>query len=97
MIRGPVVNQRIDHLNSLAGRYSFDFRSQFVGETVKSIVEQWDGGPDDRGLRQGRSERYFSVHFEAPLARPGDCVNVRIDRVTPGRTFGTTETSLLLL
>ena len=39
-------------------------------------------------FRTGRCERYFAVHFEAPDARPGDLVRVRISRVTPTRTFG---------
>jgi threonylcarbamoyladenosine tRNA methylthiotransferase MtaB len=88
-VRGPVVNQRIDYLNHLADRHSFDFRSQFVGEMVKAIVERWDTSTADTGLRQGRTERYFAVHFDAPLAKPGDRLDVRIDRVTPSRTFGT--------
>jgi len=87
-VRGPVVNQRIDHLISLADRHSFRFRSQFIGERVNAIVERWDAGSVDAGLRQGRTERYFSVHFDAPFAQPGDRLEVRIDRVTPGRTFG---------
>lgn len=43
----------------------------------------------DSGPRVGRADRYFAVHFDAPEARPGDVLRVRIDRITPTRTHGT--------
>jgi len=39
-------------------------------------------------FHHGRCERYFDVHFESENVSAGDLVNVRIDRVTPTRTFG---------
>jgi threonylcarbamoyladenosine tRNA methylthiotransferase MtaB len=44
--------------------------------------------------RHGRCQRYFDVHFENDCAATGDVatgdlVDVRIDRVTPTRSFGT--------
>ncbi|MGA2442133.1 MAG: tRNA (N(6)-L-threonylcarbamoyladenosine(37)-C(2))-methylthiotransferase MtaB [Tepidisphaeraceae bacterium] len=91
-IRGPIVGQRIDLLRRLAGAFSLDFRSTFVNQTVQLLVERERSTP---GLwRHGRCERYFDVHFENDCAATGDAatgdlVDVRIDRVTPTRTFGT--------
>jgi tRNA A37 methylthiotransferase MiaB len=92
-VRGPVVNERIAHLRARAKAHSFAFRRQFVGETVELLVEH-DGDPKGEagcataGVRHGRCERYFAVHFEAPHARPGDFVRVRVDDVSPERTWG---------
>ena len=85
-VRGPVVNERIDVLNERARRWSFEFRKQFAGETVELLVE---GGSDDATTRHGRCERYFGVHFESTGVQTGQLVRVRIDRVTPLRTWGT--------
>ncbi|HSU65596.1 MAG TPA: TRAM domain-containing protein, partial [Tepidisphaeraceae bacterium] len=71
-----------------AEQYSLAYRSQFVGETVQVIVERDQSQTTSRHLRHGRCERYFAVHFEAPDARPGDVLPVRIDRLTPTRTHG---------
>jgi tRNA A37 methylthiotransferase MiaB len=81
-VHGPVVNERIDTLRARATEHSYRFRQSFVGQTVQILVEQ--GEP-----RHGRCERYFDVHIDDADARPGDFHDVRIDRVTPTRTFGT--------
>ncbi|HTL28225.1 MAG TPA: MiaB/RimO family radical SAM methylthiotransferase [Tepidisphaeraceae bacterium] len=39
-IHGPVVNQRIELLNARAQQHSFEFRRQFLGETMELLVEQ---------------------------------------------------------
>jgi threonylcarbamoyladenosine tRNA methylthiotransferase MtaB len=85
-IRGPVVNERIDLLNALAREHSHSFRQQFLGETVEVLVEQ----PQDPSspLRHGRCERYFDVYFHDIAAKPGDTVRLRLERVTPQRTWG---------
>ncbi|HXE53146.1 MAG TPA: radical SAM protein, partial [Tepidisphaeraceae bacterium] len=86
-IHGPVVNDRIEELNRRSLAHSLAFRSQFMGDPVNVIAES--SRPGQVGdLRQGRCERYFMVWFEAPLVRPGDCVRVRIEQVTPTRTVG---------
>jgi threonylcarbamoyladenosine tRNA methylthiotransferase MtaB len=84
-VRGPVVNQRIDHLTARGVANSHAFRKQFLGEIVELLVEQPE---DSETLRHGRSERYFDVWFDDPGVEVGDAVQVRIDRVTPTRTFG---------
>jgi threonylcarbamoyladenosine tRNA methylthiotransferase MtaB len=91
-IRGPIVGQRIDLLRRYAGAFSLDFRSTFINQTVQLLVERERSTP---GVwRHGRCQRYFDVHFEndsaaTGAAATGDLVDVRIDRVTPTRTFGT--------
>jgi tRNA A37 methylthiotransferase MiaB len=93
-VRGPVVNARIDALRARAAVHSLVFRQQFIGQTVELLVEhEREDGPagagEFAGLRHGRSERYFPVHFDDPAARPGDFVRVRVERVTPEGTTGT--------
>jgi threonylcarbamoyladenosine tRNA methylthiotransferase MtaB len=79
-----IASQRIASLNSLADRYSYEYRRQFVGNEVELLVEQ---GSHDT-LRHGRTPRYFDVHFESEDVRVGDAVTVRITQVTPTRTHG---------
>jgi threonylcarbamoyladenosine tRNA methylthiotransferase MtaB len=92
-VRGPVVNERIDRLREIATHHSLEFRRQFVGEDVQVLVERKSGDEDESaplaGHQHGRCERYFPVHFEGEHLEPGTPARVRIDRVTPTRTFGT--------
>jgi threonylcarbamoyladenosine tRNA methylthiotransferase MtaB len=88
-VYGPVINRRIDRLHQLANEFSCSFRQRFVGRTVEVITEREPADSPERTIHHGRCERYFTVHFEAPTALPGQVVSVRIDRVTPARTFGT--------
>jgi threonylcarbamoyladenosine tRNA methylthiotransferase MtaB len=84
-VRGPVVNARINTLAACGLAHNYEYRRQFVGETVEILVEQ---PRRFETLRHGRCARYFDVHFDAPNRQAGDLVCVRIDRVTPNRTFG---------
>jgi MiaB/RimO family radical SAM methylthiotransferase len=84
-IRGPVVNQRIEHVAARGLAHGLEFRKQFLGETVELLVEH--ANPFET-LRHGRTSRYFDVWFDAPQVRTGDAVRVTIDRVTANRTFG---------
>jgi tRNA A37 methylthiotransferase MiaB len=87
-VRGPIVDQRIDLLRLRANAFSLDFRSTFVHQTVQVLVER-EHRTADTDLNHGRCERYFDIHFESEIASPGDLIGVRIDRVTPTRTFAT--------
>jgi threonylcarbamoyladenosine tRNA methylthiotransferase MtaB len=109
-VRGPIVGERIRLLQKKSLDFSYEFRKQFVGDTVELLVEReasfaqfsrvaCDARPEasdakslsallEPGLRHGRCERYFDVHFESDETDTGDLVTVRIDRVTPMRTFG---------
>src|SRR4029078_6813859 len=84
-VHGPVVNQRIDHLAACGLAHSYEFRKQFLGETVEVLVERPKAFET---LRHGGSERYVDVHFDDSTVVAGDSVRVRIDRVTPRRTIG---------
>jgi threonylcarbamoyladenosine tRNA methylthiotransferase MtaB len=87
-VRGQIGNQRIDFLRVKSNQFSLEFRTSFVSETVQVLVErQHSNAVAD--LHHGRCERYFDVHFESDAVAPGDLVTVRIDRVTPTRTFAT--------
>jgi len=88
-IHGLVVNERIEALNTRARDFSHACRRGFVGETVELLVERKQGGDGAEQARHGRCERYFTVHFESPEPLTGQAVRVRIDRVTPHRTWGT--------
>jgi MiaB/RimO family radical SAM methylthiotransferase len=97
-IHGPIVNERIDTLRQRAVEHSLAFRRQFVGKTVEVMVERpnAEGRSDAQrlSLQHGRCERYFPVYFEFPRQLIGQCVRVRIDRVTAQRTFGTLDSAI---
>jgi tRNA A37 methylthiotransferase MiaB len=85
-VHGPVVNERIERLNSMARQHSFDFRRKFVGESVEILVEQ--GGSETDSVH-GRCERYFDVMVDGKNhLQPGAAIPVRITRVTSEHTFG---------
>jgi tRNA A37 methylthiotransferase MiaB len=92
-VRGPIVNQRIDRLRELSTKHSLEFRRRFVGETVEVLVERPSNEEREMealaGYQHGRCERYFAVHFEGAGLRPGTLARMRVDQVTPTRTFGT--------
>ena len=90
-IHGPVVNDRIELLRERVARFSLEFRAGFVGQIAQAIVERDASETQVPRLRHGRCERYFPVWFDAPDAREGQAVRVRIERVTPTRTFGIVE------
>jgi len=85
-VNSKVANERIKILHDRAAAHSFEFRKQFVGESVTILVERNSDAAST--TRHGRCERYFDVHFESPDVRTGDEVAVRIDSVTPTRTHG---------
>jgi threonylcarbamoyladenosine tRNA methylthiotransferase MtaB len=98
-VRGPVVNERINLLRGRAAEYSYSYRQQFVGQVVEVLVEHPSSDECSEGelsvpsvgsrVRHGRCPRYFPVFFETDEDLTGRLVQVRIDRVTPGRTLGT--------
>ena len=90
-VHGPVVNERIDELRRRADSHSFAYRRQFVGQTVEVLVERDEPARpgDSHPTRHGRCERYFDVHFDHPTTTAGDFLRLRVDRVTPRRTYGT--------
>ncbi len=88
-IPSAIARQRIEQLRARALEHSFNYRRQFIGQTVELLVERSDAAGSELNLYRGRCERYFDVHFSAPAVRWGDVMPVRIDRITRTRTFGT--------
>lgn len=86
LVRGQIVNERINILTERAAEHSHAFRRQFVGETVEVLVERTN--TPAQALRHGRCERYFDVHFEDATAEAGDLVRVEIEHVTATATAG---------
>ena len=86
-VPSKIADERIDLLTRRANEFSLEFRKSFVGQTVRLLVER-QREEINSPMRHGRCERYFDVHFESEAAGTGDLVEVRIDRVTPTRTFG---------
>jgi threonylcarbamoyladenosine tRNA methylthiotransferase MtaB len=94
----PIVRQRMARLAEIERECALAYRSQFIGDTERVIVEGDDGSIDMENtfddestpdIRSGRSDRYFDIHFETDgTIAAGDVVHVRIDRVTPTRTHG---------
>ncbi|MGB0715838.1 MAG: tRNA (N(6)-L-threonylcarbamoyladenosine(37)-C(2))-methylthiotransferase MtaB [Phycisphaerae bacterium] len=92
-VQSGLARDRMNELGKLESELSTRFRRQFIGDVERVLIEQ-DDDPFDvmEGTvvpRQGRTDRYFPVHFEDAEASVGDLVDVRIDRVTPTRTHGT--------
>ncbi|MCO6438812.1 MAG: MiaB/RimO family radical SAM methylthiotransferase [Phycisphaerae bacterium] len=107
-IRSDVVRERMNRLAELERELSLTFRQQAVGSVERVIVESTAGDGDEgppghssvrpapvnsEVLAQGRTDRYFRVHFPSGRAIPGNLVRVRIQRATPTRTHGTVVTS----
>jgi MiaB/RimO family radical SAM methylthiotransferase len=84
-IHGPIVNDRINLLNHLSHQHSLSFRQSFLNKTTTILVER--RAPDEP-TQHGRCDRYFDIHFDANDDLTGQSINVRIDKVTPTRTFG---------
>jgi len=76
-VHGPVVNQRIEHLNRMAGEHSFAFRRQFAGETVELLVEDGGEGSEISDLKSQISEdplpSPLPAYRERELVRHGRC------------------------
>ena len=90
------VRERVRRLSVVETECSTAYRRGALGRIERVLVESGGNGASDglspRGtpLYHGRTDRYSEVHFHANEdVRPGDLVLVRVDRVTPTHTFGT--------
>jgi threonylcarbamoyladenosine tRNA methylthiotransferase MtaB len=93
-----VLRDRMRRLASEEKECSHGFRQRLIGSVERVIIEGSTNGlqTKERSCGQsgknvhGRTDRYFEVHFKAgDDVQPGDLVAVRVDRITPSRTFGT--------
>ena len=73
-----VARQRVATLNRHADAQARRFITSFVGQNATVLVEQARPGRRPHG----RCERYFDIAFDAPHARPGDLLSVRVDAAT---------------
>jgi threonylcarbamoyladenosine tRNA methylthiotransferase MtaB len=91
-VHPAVVRERIQRLAEVERECSTAYRRRLLGSAERVIVEPSDAFDHDLngvGIRHGRADRYFEIHFEADrTVRTGDLVPVRIDRITPTRTHG---------
>jgi threonylcarbamoyladenosine tRNA methylthiotransferase MtaB len=89
----PVVHERMQRLAEVERECSTAYRRRLLGSAERVIVEPSDAldeALNGVGIRHGRADRYFEIHFEADReVHTGDLVPVRIDRITPTRTHGT--------
>jgi threonylcarbamoyladenosine tRNA methylthiotransferase MtaB len=93
------IKERMNALSTLEQQLAQEYTRQFVGETLRVIVESakgLDGNPTSKEtqIATGRCDRYFEIHFEAGKSKPGDVVQVQIDRVSERRVHGTTVAAL---
>lgn len=88
-----LAQERMSYLAQVEAETSLAYRRRLVGRLERVLVEDQPahgrGSRTPSRLHYGRADRYFTVHFEADDARPGDFVHVRIERVSPNRTHGT--------
>ena len=87
------VKERMNTLGELEQQLAHDYTRQFEGETLRVIVEnakspEGKSNSKETQIAVGRCDRYFEVHFEAEKSKPGDVVQVRIDRVSERRVHG---------
>jgi threonylcarbamoyladenosine tRNA methylthiotransferase MtaB len=72
-VHGPLVNQRIDLLKDRAASHSYEFRRQFIGQTVQVLVQRDSPSPRTRGEGWGEgsiaSPRELTEATLKPLSR----------------------------
>ena len=87
------ARERMCRLADVEAECSLAYRRGLLGRVERVIVERDDyedhASGDGRGMRSGRADRYFEIHFESDEVSAGDMVPVRIYRITPARTHGT--------
>jgi threonylcarbamoyladenosine tRNA methylthiotransferase MtaB len=70
-VNNEVMKKRSQILCELDAELGYQFRQQFVGESIEILMENGD---------KGRSERYFMVHLENSCKKPqkGELVRVKL-------------------
>ncbi len=92
-VHPATVKARMEQLRALERDLAAAYQQQFVGEATRVLVERRSENIANNGgqanvMATGRCDRYFEVHFPADGARPGDLVQVQIERTTPTRAHG---------
>jgi MiaB/RimO family radical SAM methylthiotransferase len=83
LVRGPIVNERIELLTERARQHSLEFRRSFFGETVEVMIE----ATKHNRRRHGRCERYFDVEVDDDIeVSAGNLVRAQITSVDEHHT-----------
>lgn len=76
-------------METLEKDISREFRSAFVGKTVRVLAEE-----EKDGLFEGLSDEYIRVRIQGAQVRRGGLYRVRIESVTENGLTGTAEEEL---
>ena len=87
--RTTVVSDRKQRLANLADGLSLDYGSQFVGETLKVLVET---SRDQSGALCGYTPRYLRLLFDGPDSLRGRTIPVRVIEARPRFLRGEAQT-----
>ena len=89
-----IVQERYERLVAAQERISWEENLSLVGTRTEVLVAEGEGRKDEQTRRiSGRARDGRLVHFAgAEGARPGDCVEVRIDAAAPHHLIGTAGT-----
>jgi tRNA-2-methylthio-N6-dimethylallyladenosine synthase len=79
--------RRLNEIIKLQGQHSLMRHEQMVGQTVEVLAEGTSKKSEDQLF--GRTGTNFVVVFDKKDYKPGDFVNVRIDRCTAATLIGT--------
>lgn len=88
-ISAAVKKERVHRVETLEKDISREFRSAFVGKTVRVLAEE-----EKDGLFEGLSDEYIRVRIQGAQVRRGGLYRVRIGSVTENGLTGTAEEEL---
>lgn len=88
-ISAAVKKERVHRVETLEKDISREFRSAFVGKTVRVLAEE-----EKDGLFEGLSDEYIRVRIQGAQVRRGGLYRVRIESVTENGLTGTAEEEL---
>lgn len=88
-VSAAVKKERVHRVETLEKDISREFRSAFVGKTVRVLAEE-----EKDGLFEGLSDEYIRVRIQGAQVRRGGLYRVRIESVTENGLTGTAEEEL---
>lgn len=88
-VPGPVKKERVHRVEELEKEISREYRSAFVGKTVRVLAEE-----EKEGLFEGLSDEYIRVSIRGAHIQRGHVYQVRIDGMTEDGLIGKAEEEL---
>lgn len=88
-VPGPVKKERVHRVEELEKEISREYRSAFVGKTVRVLAEE-----EKEGLFEGLSDEYIRVSICGAHIQRGHVYQVRIDGMTEDGLIGKAEEEL---